>query len=308
MSNKSNTLSWGQKIWLEVLWVICCGFALLPRVIRHYIFGGFIYLILCYALHYRRNVIMTNLRNSFPEKSEKELHRICKDFYKNLSEQIINTISQAGVSDKTLKRRTRFINADEVRREIGGGHIICTMAHYGSWEGASSISLYFPEQRLVAVYHKLQNKLFEQLFRRIRLHSNMELVTMERTMRHFVENRDKQPMIVGLISDQNPVFRPNMHWHKFLHQWSAFFDGAGVMALKYHIPVYYYSSRRIKAGLYEGKLIRIYDGEEELAPHEIIERYVRALEEEIIANPALWMWSHRRWKHIPPKELQEIKF
>ena len=80
------------------------------------------------------------------------------------------------------------------------------------------------------------------------------------------------------------------------------------MALKYNIPVYYYSTRRVKAGIYEGEFIRIYDGKEEIAEHEIMERYVRALENDIIANPPMWMWSHRRWKHTPPKELQEIKF
>ena len=63
---------------LETLWIICRGFALLPRIVRHHVLGYPIYLILCYVVHYRRNVIMTNLRNSFPEKSEKELKRICR--------------------------------------------------------------------------------------------------------------------------------------------------------------------------------------------------------------------------------------
>jgi KDO2-lipid IV(A) lauroyltransferase len=102
---------------------------------------------------------MTNLRNSFPEKSEKELNRICKDFYKNITEQIINTISQAGISDKALMRRTRLINTDQVQKEVGSSHVICVTAHYGSWEGASTVSLYMPEQRMVAVYHKLQEKI-----------------------------------------------------------------------------------------------------------------------------------------------------
>ncbi len=38
---------------------------------------------------------------------------------------------------------------------------------------------------------------------------------------------------------------------------------------------------------------RIYDGEEEVAPHEITERYVRRLEQKIREYPDLWMWSHR---------------
>ena len=38
-------------------------------------------------------------------------------------------------------------------------------------------------------------------------------------------------------------------------------------------------------------------GEEEVAEHEITERYVRRLESMIRERPELWMWSHRRWKH-----------
>ena len=41
----------------------------------------------------------------------------------------------------------------------------------------------------------------------------------------------------------------------------------------------------------------LYDGEEAVEPNEITERYVRRLEAEIVAQPELWIWSHRRWKH-----------
>ncbi|MBQ1953810.1 MAG: hypothetical protein II361_05145, partial [Alistipes sp.] len=40
---------------------------------------------------------------------------------------------------------------------------------------------------------------------------------------------------------------------------------------------------------------------------EITRRYAKMLEAEIVANPAMWMWSHRRWKHTPPAELQATK-
>ncbi|MBQ5395752.1 MAG: hypothetical protein IIU59_02605, partial [Alistipes sp.] len=105
MSNQENNLSFVQRLSLEALWIVCRGFALLPHCIRHYIFGTMCHLILCYVIRYRRKVIMDNLRRSFPDKSEKELCKICRGTYRNLSEQIINTISQAGVSDKTLMHR-----------------------------------------------------------------------------------------------------------------------------------------------------------------------------------------------------------
>lgn len=302
-----NNLTFTQKIGLETLWIICRGFALLPHCIRHYLFGTMCYILLCYVLRYRRKVMMDNLRRSFPDKSEKELRQICRGAYKNLTEQIINMISQSGMSNKTLLHRMRVTNAEQVRQEIGDRSVIMLTAHYGPWEAGSTVSLVVPDQTFVAVYHKLTNPVIDELMKRIRSHTNVELVDMKRTMRHFVDNRNIRPMAMGLIADQNPVLRANMHWYKFLHQWTAFFGGGETLALKYHLPVYYFSPKRLSAGHYEGTFTRIYDGEEEVEPYTITERYVRLLENDINAHPEMWMWSHRRWKHIPPAELQAQK-
>ena len=250
---------------------------------------------------------MDNLRRSFPDKSEAELNRICRATYANLSEQIINTISQSGVSEKTLLHRMVITNAEATRQAINGRSAILLTAHYGPWEAGSTVSLVFPEQTIVAVYHKITSPVMDELMKRIRMHKNVELVDMKRTMRHFVDNRNKRPMAMGLIADQNPVLRANMRWYRFLHQWTAFFEGGETLAMKYHLPVYYFSPRRISAGHYEASFSLIYDGDSPIAPGEITERYVRLLENDINAHPEMWMWSHRRWKHTPPAELQAQK-
>ena len=306
MANK-NGLNITQRVSLELLWILCRGFALLPHCIRHHIFGNVCYFILCYVTNYRSKVIMDNLRRSFPDKSEAELKKICRGTYKNLAEQIINMISQAGVSDKTLMHRMKINDVEKIRKEIGNRSVIMLTAHFGPWEAGSTASLIFPDQTFVAVYHKLTNPVIDELMKRIRQHTNVELVDMKHTMRHFIDNRNKRPMAMGLIADQNPVLRANMHWYKFLHQWTAFFEGGETLALKYHLPVYYFSPKRLSAGHYEGTFTLIYDGEEQVEPYTITERYVRLLENDINAHPEMWMWSHRRWKHTPPAELQSQK-
>ena len=55
--------------------------------------------------------------------------------------------------------------------------------------------------------------------------------------------------------------------------------------------------KRLRRGRYEMSFDLLYDGEEAVEPNEITERYVRRLEAEIVAQPELWIWSHRRWKH-----------
>ena len=307
MSNTTTQLTLWQRLSLEMLWILCRGFALLPHFVRHHFFGTLCTFILRDLIHYRRAVIMDNLRRSFPDKSEAELNRICRGTYANLSEQIINTISQSGVSEKTLLHRMVITNAEATRQAINGRSAILLTAHYGPWEAGSTVSLVFPEQTIVAVYHKITSPVMDELMKRIRMHKNVELVDMKRTMRHFVDNRNKRPMALGLIADQNPVLRANMRWYRFLHQWTAFFEGGETLAMKYHLPVYYFSPRRISAGHYEASFSLIYDGDSPIAPGEITERYVRLLENDINAHPEMWMWSHRRWKHTPPAELQAQK-
>lgn len=292
---------------LEMLWIACRGFALLPHFVRHNIFGSLCYAVLCYVLRYRRKVIMENLSRSFPDHTPQMLNKICRETYKNLAEQIINTISQAGISDEELLRRMSFSNDEPTREAVAGRSAVFMTAHFGPWEAGSVVSLAFPDQTFVAVYHKITSVVMDELMKRIRRHTNVELVDMKRTMRHFIDNRERRPMIMGLIADQNPTLRPNMSWYPFLNQWTAFFDGGEVLARKYHLPVYYFSPRRLRAGYYEGSFTLIHDGESPIEAGEITRRYAQILEQEIKANPGMWMWSHRRWKHTPPAELQAIK-
>ena len=219
---------------------------------------------------------MTNLRNSFPGRSERELRHICGRYYRNLTEQIINIISQSGISDDELRRRIRFNNVEQVMREVGQRNAIFMTAHYGSWEAGSTISLTARDHTFVAAYHKIEDPVFDELMKRIRQHTNVKLVTMKRMI---------------------------FHWYRFLNQWTVFHNGAELLARKYALPVYYFCPRRIRRGEYEGELKCIYDGYEQVEEHAITERYVRMLEKDIIADPEMWTWSHRRWKFTPPAEL-----
>ena len=304
---RAQKLNIWQKILLELLWILCRAFALLPHFVRYGIFKHMVYALLCHILHYRRKVIMQNLRNSFPDKGEEELYEICKKSYMNLSEQIISIVSQSGVSDETMLERMEVINAEETDHKIGNRNAVLMTAHFGPWEACITMGLVFKRHELVGVYHKLENPMMDELMKRIRRRTNSQLVDINSTMRYFLQNKDKKPIVLGLISDQNPAYRPNLYWHRFLHQWSAFYDGAEVIALKYKLPVFYFTPYKIKDGHYKGKYTMIYDGEEEVAPNVIMERYVRLLERDINENPHMWMWSHRRWKHTPPQELLSQK-
>lgn len=278
---------------------------MLPRVVRHYVFGMPIYWFLYYIMRYRRKVAMENLRNSFPEKSREEIRQICRLTYRNLAEQIINTISQAGISDEELLRRMNVLNMGEVAELLGNRSCVFLSAHLGPWEAGTTVSLSMPHHITVGVYHPLKNRVIDELMKRIRLHTGVELVPMKQTMRYFIQRSRQKPLIMGLIADQSPQRRAGQQWFRFLNQWTAFFDGGEVLARKYNLPVIYFSPRRLKAGIYEANLSLVYDGKEQVADNEITKRYIHLLEQDIISHPEMWMWTHRRWKRRPQPEVLE---
>ena len=55
-----------------------------------------------------------------------------------------------------------------------------------------------------------------------------------------------------------------------------------------------------EAGLLRGGGQRLWDGREVLEPNAITERYARACEADVLAHPADWLWSYRRWKLKKP--------
>lgn len=303
--NNSEELTRWQKFLTQVLWIICRGFAMLPRIVRHYGFGVPIYWILYYVMRYRRKVAMENLRNSFPEKSEKEIREICRKSYCNLAEQLINTISKAGISNEELLHRMNIHGVDEVAKIIGEQSCVFLTAHLGPWEAGTTMSLSMPDHITVGVYHPLKNRVMDELMKRIRTHTRVELVPMKQTMRYFIQRSRQKPLIMGLIADQSPQRRAGQQWFKFLNQWTAFFDGGEVLARKYNLPVIYFSPRRIKAGIYEANMTLVYDGQEQVAEYEITKRYINLLEQDIISHPEMWMWTHRRWKRKPAPEIIE---
>lgn len=140
----------------------------------------------------------------------------------------------------------------------------------------------------------------ECFYQRLRNYENSTTVAMKECLRFYLRNREKgidgKNLVMGLIADHDRA-RPDSHWFRFLNQDTIFFDGGEKLALRCHLPVYFVRMKRLRRGRYEMSFDLLYDGEEAVEPNEITERYVRRLEAEIVAQPELWIWSHRRWKH-----------
>lgn len=299
---KSNIKEIYENVVVVLLWWLCYLFGILPRCVRYGVFAPFVAFILRRVAHYRYDVIIKQLHDSFPEKSDEEINEICSRYYDHLAEMIVGTLSLAAMNDKSRRKATELNLTEEFVQMIEGRNVVVLTSHFGFWEIALNLYLFIPKHHVVVAYRPLKSRIMEKLYRRLRNYERVDVVPSNNFMRHYVANRngiDGKNLAVGLISDQNCPPTKGCCWHSFLNHDSIFFDGGEQLARKFGLPVYYLELERIEAGRYRHNYTLLYDGVEEVKPHEITERYVRSLERTIVAKPEHWMWSHKRWKNRP---------
>ena len=281
----------------------CRVAGLLPGWLLYRVLAPLICLVLHRLVRYRVGVVRSNLSNSFPEKSERELRRIERKFYRHLAEVFVDTLKLATVSQREIRERMVFRNAETMETCLRGQSWISAMSHFGSWELTIDYVRH-TDHRVLAVYRPLHNTVFDRFYREVRSRFGTQPVPMNDILKETLRSKrpGERPVIVALIADQTPPWHEIKHWYRFMGQDTPFFSGLEKMALRLNMPVYFLYVRKVAPRRYEAEFRKLYDGREEVAEHEITERYIRQLEAMIRESPELWMWSHRRWKHRKPSD------
>lgn len=267
-----------------------------------YLFSDFVFIVLYRIIGYRKEVVLTNLRNSFPHKSDKELLEIREAFFRYLCDLFIETFKTLTISPKDMLRRCRLTPEskklfDDLSRSKQS--IILVMGHYGNWEwGGNSFALECMQQ-LYVIYHPLGNKHFDGLMYKMRTRFGNRLIAMRNTFREMLANKQTIVHATAFIADQTPQ-PENAYWTTFLNQDTPVFKGTEIISKKLNLPVVYVSIRRRKRGYYEMHAEMLVANPAATADGEITELHTRRLEQDIIADPAIWLWSHKRWKHKRP--------
>jgi KDO2-lipid IV(A) lauroyltransferase len=288
----------GYYLFYGINWII----TLLPLPVL-YVFSDFLYLVLYYVVSYRRKVVATNLKNSFPEKTDKELKIIEKKFYRHLSDIIIETFKSTHMTRTNQKKRFTYSNLeiiDKLREEKRD--IIAIMGHYNNWEWPTLLP-YYLKYKTIIIYKPLQNKYFNRFINNHRSEHGIVLTPTSQVIREIINYRKKDINTLSVfISDQIPSKGDIKYWTTFLNQDTAVFTGAGKIASKYDMAVVFFHVQKVKRGYYNLNIELLFDHTEGLSEEVITEKHVRRLEEIIKEKPEYWIWSHRRWKHKKPVE------
>lgn len=264
-----------------------------------YAVSDMLYVLLRHVLRYRRRTVRTNLRNSFPEKTDAELRDIEKKFYHYICDYVVEEIKTLRITADELQRRMVYENpeviVDAVRKHRCA---FLMMSHYGSFEWTMGLALALDKDcKPIQIYKPLHNKYMDNLFLHIRSRFGGINVPKHSTARSLLRlYRDGQSMAVGFITDQSPNRNEARYWTTFLNQDTVFMDGAEKLAKMFDAAVFYCDIRRERRGYSRIHFRLLTETPKQTADGEITESFARCLEESIRRDPPYWFWSHKRWK------------
>ncbi|MBX2921934.1 MAG: lipid A biosynthesis acyltransferase [Chitinophagaceae bacterium] len=270
--------------------------SLLPMRVL-YLFSDVMFLIVYRCIGYRRKVVLGNLENAFPEKTEAEREVIAKQFFRNMIDAFIETFKLLSASPGFLQRR---ITANwEMLEQLQQGGKSCQLhlGHTFNWEWGHHVLQMNTLYQVLVVYGPLSNKAFEKLLLKIRTRFGSRFIPAS-DMKNSIAGYADTQYLLGLVADQSPGKPQQAFWLNFLNQPTAFIPGPEKAARNLNIPVLFASVYKTRRGYYHAELVMASEHPALLEPGELTLMYARFLEDTIRKQPENWLWSHRRWKHV----------
>jgi KDO2-lipid IV(A) lauroyltransferase len=273
--------------------------AILPLRVM-YVFSDLVYYLVYYLARYRRALVKRNLDNSFPQKTPTEKTEITKAFYHHFCDYYFETVKLLHISDEEMKRRFVFNNIEIIDSYLKTNRpVILMLGHYGNWEWVTSITLWVKEKHTTIgqIYRPLKNKPFDRFFLNLRKRFHSVGFAKNDIYREIIKmRRANQNWLLGFIADQKPSANSLHYWTTFLNQDTPVIIGAERIAKQTNAVLCYLDITQVKRGYYEGNIKLISDCLPDEPEYAVTEQYMRLSEKTILRNPALWLWTHNRWK------------
>ncbi len=251
----------------------------------------------------RRKLVETNLRLSFPEKSDEEQTRIARQVYIEQVQSLFEIMRAPLIRSKADAEKIftveNFHLAEKCYAE-GKGAIVVS-AHFGNWE-LKAMCWAFLAKPCAIVYKPFSNKFLNKKMLEWRTLGGNEFIPMSEAAKLGLK-RLREGKLLALVSDQ--AAHTDDYFTTFLGRDAAIFLGAAVFALRTKLPMILSMPRRVGIGKHVLELSEIKTDDLTFSSENIkvlAERYTRAIESYIRRYPEQWFWLHNRWKRTPPQK------
>lgn len=274
----------------------------LPLQALYGLTNGIFFPLAYYVVRYRRKVVNKNLQLCFPEMDAKQRRLLGKRFYHWFADLIAEIIYGYRISDEELAQRVIFHGLAEREEEIkthGGAMIM--LGHIGCWEWIADVAHRFHDKDIQTyfIYHALRNESTDKAMLHLREKRGGQLIEMRPLLRRMIALREEGGThVYCMLADQKPS-RKSMQYHTlFFGHEVPFLTGTERLAARWDYPVYFARITMPKRGYYEIYFETLSSTPGQETAGAITDAFAHRVEDNIKAQPEIWLWTHNRFKYI----------
>ena len=263
-------------------------------------FARFFSVVFFYLIPIRKDVVISNLKKAFPEKSEQEIKKIAFENYVSIGITFMEIMAFRKMSAKEI---TELVDVNNLELALGkvnaGNGTILLTAHFGNWElGALFMGLALNKQIDVLVKPQ-RNKLVAKWMSEVREKFGNKEVPLGISIRALYKTLVNGG-VIGIVGDQRGKKEDGVIVN-FFNQPTTTFKGFAALGIKNKVPTVLVLSLRLPNGKFRIDIDEInYDnltGTLEEQIKELNQRYISKLEAVIREHPEQWLWMHNIWKY-----------
>ncbi len=281
------------------------GLAVVPRLPRRAVLGlarllgGAAYVFSARS----RRLGLANLDLAFGgTKTEAEKRRILRKSLQNFSLVMLDLLWFSRDSEARMRRWFEVAPSMRDALAVRAARVGVT-GHFGNWE---LIGRYWAMSAggLTSVAMPLKNPAVDALLQQARQMTGQRIVEREGALKKLIRCL-RDGGTVGLLLDQNTAPEEGGVFADFFGKPVAVSPAAGILAPMTGAEIVFGYVLPRADGTYLGEIPRVIPAAEiaaldrKTAAQELTRRITGFYEEAIRARPECWLWSYKRWRHIP---------
>ncbi len=265
-----------------------------------YLIADTLYALSFHLLRFQRKLVEDNLRGAFPDRSRAAIRRLAAHSYRNTVHMLFESIKGATLPAGELARRVQIDNPELIDELLERYPTVITVAaHHGNWEWLQLACSHHFQVPLAALYKSLNHPGIDIPLQAARSRFGSHLIEARNALPELIRF-SRQAGIIALVADQGPRPDEEKYWACFLGRDTAFYPGPEKLARLLKAPTVFVHMQRLRRGYYRIHFELLTTPPYAQEAGAVMEAYVRAVEQQVLAAPGDWVWMYKRWKYRKP--------
>ncbi len=253
-------------------------------------------------------IITKNLKTAFPQKTEKETHKLKNKIYNHFSSVFIEIIYLYLKRKPNKILKNIFIkNKEALKNALNKNRgLILFSAHFGNWELIPYIFSRKLNLQIYGVAKEMNNPLVEKTVKNFRKYMGCNTINKKGSIKKIIKLLENKNILYFLI-DQNTIERESVFVDFFSTKVSAV-TSVSQLHLKKDIPILpvflHYENDKIVLEISECINFKKTENYNKDVLN-LTQKCTTIIEEKIREYPEQWFWFHDRWKTKPKGEIND---